>query len=676
MKWSTAIGWLKKHAREAAEKNKAEYDKRLRGYPIEIGDQVLIRRTGIKGRHKLADRWLDQPHIVVAKPNPEIPVEMGMKNHEIVPIPLIASIAHLHAGGCHKVLRELTKHKLVAYEHGGKKVPGYRLTNSGYDYLALKTLTSRGAVHSVGNQIGVGKESDIYIVADEEDKQYALKFHRLGRTSFRQLKNKRDYHKNRHGMSWLYLSRLAAMKEFAFMQALYERKFPVPKPSECNRHAIVMELLSGYPMSQVREIKDPSAVYSECMELIVRLGNSGVIHGDFNEFNLVLNDNDQVTMIDFPQMVSTSHPNAEWYFDRDVQCIRDYFIKRFHYESELSPKFTDIRRDDNLDIKLAASGFTKELSAEFDELDEETESDSDSGDEDSNIDGTEKVSEFHNDGLRETGSHDDQATRKETEENSPKHENLEGDKSQRDEELRGDNCRVEYSGEENTREEKQSVLTILEDYYNLERTNPEIVQMEELEKQNSKSDSDEDVEDLTTQNRMYKPFRNEESMQHTNFHLLGNVRSRNSDSLSMMSTSSVMDPSMVKHKLKSQQKKRQEKQFSKRVRKSGEAAIQTKIKRENLSEIKLTQNLAADVLDEEPLPNSSNIDFTVAIPFEEPHENHERSLLDDEPEPSDVSMNSDVETPIYTIVDNGTQKGKEKLIDNNGNAFCVRVSSV
>lgn len=38
-------------------------------------------------------------------------------------------------------------------------VEGYRLTFSGYDYLALKALTSRGSVHSVGNQIGVGKES-------------------------------------------------------------------------------------------------------------------------------------------------------------------------------------------------------------------------------------------------------------------------------------------------------------------------------------------------------------------------------------------------------------------------------------------------------------------------------------------------------------------------------------
>jgi len=41
---------------------------------------------------------------------------------------------------------------------------------------------------------------------------------RLGRTSFRQLKNKRDYHKHRNSASWLYLSRLSAMKEFAFMK--------------------------------------------------------------------------------------------------------------------------------------------------------------------------------------------------------------------------------------------------------------------------------------------------------------------------------------------------------------------------------------------------------------------------------------------------------------------------
>ena len=45
-------------------------------------------------------------------------------------------------------------------------VDGYRLTNSGYDYLALKALAARDAVLSVGNQIGVGKESGTPIVME------------------------------------------------------------------------------------------------------------------------------------------------------------------------------------------------------------------------------------------------------------------------------------------------------------------------------------------------------------------------------------------------------------------------------------------------------------------------------------------------------------------------------
>uniref|UniRef100_A0A8C2FIT1 non-specific serine/threonine protein kinase n=1 Tax=Cyprinus carpio TaxID=7962 RepID=A0A8C2FIT1_CYPCA len=221
-------------------------------------------------------------------------------NHEIVPVSLIASIASLKHGGCNKVLRELVKHKLL----------GSRLNYGGYDYLALKTLSSRDVVLSVGNQMGVSKESDIYIVANAEGEQFVLKLHRLGRTSFRNLKNKRDYHKHRNKMSWLYLSRLSAMKEFAYMKALYDRGFPVPKPVDYNRHAVVMELINGYPLTAT-EIK----------------------------FLIVL------------QKV----------VDRDVKCIQDFFLKRFNYESELYPTFKDIRRACLLDVEISASGYTKEL---------------------------------------------------------------------------------------------------------------------------------------------------------------------------------------------------------------------------------------------------------------------------------------------------------------------------
>lgn len=240
-------------------------------------------------------------------------------------------------------------------------VDGYRLTNTGYDYLALKALTMRGSIYSFGNQIGIGKESNIYIVSDDEENQLCLKLHRLGRTCFRSIKNNRDYHGKRKHASWLYLSRISATREFAYMKALYDRGFPVPKPIDFSRHCIVMELVKGYPLTQVDCVENVDQLYDDLMNLIVRLGNSGVIHGDFNEFNIMVTDEAKPILIDFPQMLSTSHANAKFYFDRDVTGVRDLFRKKFGFDSEDYPKFEDLQRDDSLDVEVSCSGFTKEM---------------------------------------------------------------------------------------------------------------------------------------------------------------------------------------------------------------------------------------------------------------------------------------------------------------------------
>jgi len=107
---------------------------------------------------------------------------MGSKNHEVVPTTLIVQISGLRNGGVNKNLGALAKRNLVARVRNAKcvcylvksvwedrtvasfadrKTPddGYRLTYGGYDYLAMRTLSKRGTMHSVGNQIGVGKES-------------------------------------------------------------------------------------------------------------------------------------------------------------------------------------------------------------------------------------------------------------------------------------------------------------------------------------------------------------------------------------------------------------------------------------------------------------------------------------------------------------------------------------
>ncbi|KAF9650483.1 RIO1-domain-containing protein [Thelephora ganbajun] len=298
-------------------------------------------------------------------------VEMGSKNHELVPTALIVQISGLRNGGVNKDLGELAKRNLVARVRNAK-YDGYRLTYGGYDYLAMRALSKRGTMHSVGNQIGVGKESDIYIVADSEANEMVLKLHRLGRVSFRAIKEKRDYMGKRKSASWMYMSRLAAQKEWAFMKVLYEHGFPVPRPIDQSRHTVLMEFIDAYPLRQISEVSSPGKLYSSLMDLIVRFARSGLIHGDFNEFNILIRrSTGEPVVIDFPQMVSTSHTNAEWYFNRDVECIRTFFRRRFRYESNLYPRFRSaINRkegeegakegdgeDFRLDVVVAASGF-------------------------------------------------------------------------------------------------------------------------------------------------------------------------------------------------------------------------------------------------------------------------------------------------------------------------------
>ena len=101
---------------------------------------------------------------------------MGSKNHEVVPTVLIAKIASLRGGGVNKLVGSLAKRNLISKVQNSKCKSaairhkpltheervlddGYRLTYGGYDYLAMRALSKRDSIYSVGNQIGVGKES-------------------------------------------------------------------------------------------------------------------------------------------------------------------------------------------------------------------------------------------------------------------------------------------------------------------------------------------------------------------------------------------------------------------------------------------------------------------------------------------------------------------------------------
>lgn len=183
----------------------------------------------------------------------------------------------------------------------------------------------------------------------------------------------------------MYLSRLAAQKEHAFMRILHREGFPVPEPIAWSRHTVVMEFIDAFPLRMIESVPDPGKLYAELMDMIVRLAQRGLIHGDFNEFNILIKEQEtsdgKVTLIpiviDFPQTVSTNHANAQMYFDRDVACIKRYFERKFKYASDDSgPHFKDavkdIDPDMRLDVEVEASGFSKKMAKELDKYVEAT----------------------------------------------------------------------------------------------------------------------------------------------------------------------------------------------------------------------------------------------------------------------------------------------------------------
>jgi RIO kinase 2 len=139
-------------------------------------------------------------------------IELGMANYSFVPIEEVIKYSGLDPSEVEFRLKELDRKDLIYRQPD--PYPGYILNYTGYDCLALNALAKADRLNSLGKSLGVGKEADIYDGITDEGERVAVKFHRLGRTSFRETRRKRGYVAKRGHVTWHYQSRLAAEKEY------------------------------------------------------------------------------------------------------------------------------------------------------------------------------------------------------------------------------------------------------------------------------------------------------------------------------------------------------------------------------------------------------------------------------------------------------------------------------
>lgn len=259
-------------------------------------------------------------------------IETAMSKHEFVPKELIAKFSKFNLEETDYRLNRLHKLRLIRQMQGA--YVGYTLNYAGYDCLAINAFVKANVLEAFGKPLGVGKEADVYDALNPEGEKIAVKFHRLGRISFRQTMRKRAY--TTEHANWLFQSRLAAEKEFQALKLVFAHKVAVPEPISQNRHVIVMGMIEGAELAEWKGLSEPEKILKRILRNIRKAYlQAGIIHADLSEYNIILKPNMQILIIDWPQYVTSKHPNAQQLLTRDVKNVLQYFKRKFMLEITL-----------------------------------------------------------------------------------------------------------------------------------------------------------------------------------------------------------------------------------------------------------------------------------------------------------------------------------------------------
>ncbi|MGZ5546374.1 MAG: RIO1 family regulatory kinase/ATPase domain-containing protein [Nitrososphaeraceae archaeon] len=248
----------------------------------------------------------------------------SIKHHEIINNHNILSYSKLHKDRVEYALESLLKLKLIA-----KTEKGFKLLTAGLDVYALKILVDSGIILGIGNSLGIGKESDVVEAVSEIDQKRAVKFFRIGRISFTDTKRKRSLETNKNVNNWLLINIEAAKREYDFLVKLNSSKMNIATPYFRSMHSIVMNRINGVRLIEIRNLEDPREIFYKVFKQIKIAYKENIINGDLSEYNILLDDNNDIFIIDWPQAVTLEHPNAEFLIRRDIHNVIRYFTRKY-----------------------------------------------------------------------------------------------------------------------------------------------------------------------------------------------------------------------------------------------------------------------------------------------------------------------------------------------------------
>ncbi|MFC4335387.1 serine protein kinase RIO [Salininema proteolyticum] len=213
-------------------------------------------------------------------------------------------------------------------------------------------VTTHGAVDFELGVLKTGKEADVVLLERTDfdtgrsvlmaSKRYRTAEHKLFHrsadyTATRQMKKSRDQRalNKRSAFGRQVAATQWAMAEFGALTKCYEAGLAVPYPVQVHGTELLMEFIGNGRAAAPRlaEVRADRELLLHLWDQVVHnldlLTSGGLAHGDLSAYNIVVDENDDIVLLDLPQVVDIyMNPKGFEFLERDVANIGAWFVSK------------------------------------------------------------------------------------------------------------------------------------------------------------------------------------------------------------------------------------------------------------------------------------------------------------------------------------------------------------
>jgi RIO kinase 1 len=233
----------------------------------------------------------------------------------------------------------------------------------------LQKMQKQGLFDELAGCISTGKEANVYFGVKSHDSCVAVKVYKTSILGFRDRDEYVDGEfRFRHGYCKSNPRKMVALwaeKEQRNLNRLAQAGLNCPQVFRCKRNVLVMSLV-GRPGKAAPRLKDvarePMVGWTEIYLDVIRSMRRmfilcRLVHGDLSEYNMLLDESDNVFIIDVSQSVGVDHPRSLEFLKRDCLNVNLFFEKKCESVISLQDLFYFVINDqigkptnDNLEL--------------------------------------------------------------------------------------------------------------------------------------------------------------------------------------------------------------------------------------------------------------------------------------------------------------------------------------